>query len=153
MTKYKWKDAYCNFKKIDVQVAAGCLEKLVKKNGSVTAEAVVLEARNKRSPLHECFEWDDKKAAHLHRINQACHLIKYIVIDEEDVPELSAFVHVEIEDEGQYVTLQTAKDDPVLREQILRKALSELLAWKKKYGELKEFMQVTKTIDKIKIKT
>jgi len=43
--------------------------------GRLTPAAVVADAAKRNSPLHDYFEWDDKKAAHAHRIDQARALI------------------------------------------------------------------------------
>ena len=43
--------------------------------GRLTPDAVVADARKKDSPLHCCFEWDVKKAAAAHWIEQARELI------------------------------------------------------------------------------
>jgi hypothetical protein len=50
-------------------------------------EAVVREARNPKHPLHECFDWNDEKAAHEHRLDQARALISSIqvLVEYEDI--------------------------------------------------------------------
>ena len=51
-----------------------------KAQGNLTADAVVAEAANKRSPIHHLFEWDDSKAAHAYRIDQARMLLRGIQV-------------------------------------------------------------------------
>jgi hypothetical protein len=46
--------------------------------GKLTPDAVVERAKLKTSPLHEEFEWDDTKAGHKWRINQARSLIRTV---------------------------------------------------------------------------
>lgn len=48
--------------------------------GRLTAEAVVSDATSKTSPLHRYFEWDDKKAGHQYRLEQARALIRRISV-------------------------------------------------------------------------
>ena len=48
--------------------------------GRLTPDAVVRDAKRKDSPLHSCFEWDVKKAAEAHWIEQARDLITSIRI-------------------------------------------------------------------------
>ena len=48
--------------------------------GRLTPDAVVRDAKRKDSPLHSCFEWDVKKAAAAHWIEQARDLITSIRI-------------------------------------------------------------------------
>lgn len=43
--------------------------------GVLTPSGVVSEAENPESPLHSLFEWDDAKAGHRYRIDQARKLI------------------------------------------------------------------------------
>lgn len=58
-----------------VLVYAKIRELMKKNNGFVTADIVLNEARKKSSILHKEFEWDDSKAAHLYRKQQAYSLI------------------------------------------------------------------------------
>ena len=53
---------------------------------------VVQEARNKKSPLHAEFEWDDAKAGHEYRLAQARRLIRLAVPEVDGRPD--PFVHV-----------------------------------------------------------
>lgn len=46
--------------------------------GRLTPEMVLSDAADTESPLHEYFEWDDTKAAHAHRIDQARTLIRSV---------------------------------------------------------------------------
>ena len=54
------------------------LSELNAKHGHLTAEMVLNDARDPRSPLHDRFEWDDSTAAEAYRIIQARVLIKTI---------------------------------------------------------------------------
>lgn len=57
------------------EVIQKAIEALKDKNGRITPQAVVTAARNKRSPLHSQFEWDDEKAADKQRLDRARELI------------------------------------------------------------------------------
>lgn len=65
--------------------------------------AIVRFARNKKTELHACFEWDDSKAAHEHRLWQARQICRsYItVIDTGSGPSrpMKAFVNL-VDEEG-----------------------------------------------------
>jgi hypothetical protein len=50
------------------------------KDGRLTPEDVVKSAARKTSPLHEYFEWDEKKAAKKYRLMQARQLIRSVTI-------------------------------------------------------------------------
>lgn len=53
----------------------------MRNNGVLTPEAVVADAADKSSPLHSEFEWNDKRAAHQHRLNQARELIRKVTVE------------------------------------------------------------------------
>lgn len=56
----------------------------IERGGRLTPEQVVEQARDPESPGHGFFEWDDDKAAHKHRIEQARELLaKRVVIKSE----------------------------------------------------------------------
>lgn len=62
------------------------LERLRVANGGLLKPAkVVAAARAKHSVLHDCFEWDDKKAGNSYRLSQAQHLIRSFAIRYRDV--------------------------------------------------------------------
>jgi hypothetical protein len=44
--------------------------------GRLTPDAIVADAQDEDSPLHECFEWDDSEAAHKFRLTQARGLLE-----------------------------------------------------------------------------
>ena len=48
--------------------------------GRLTPDAVLEDAANKTSPLHDQFEWDDTKAAQAHRLVQARRLIVSVMV-------------------------------------------------------------------------
>ncbi len=50
-------------------------------SGRLTPEAVVADAGDPESPLHELFEWDDSIAAHQHRLYQARSVIRSVRMD------------------------------------------------------------------------
>lgn len=50
----------------------------LEKAGRLTAESLVDDARNPGSPLHELFEWDNERAAHEYRIEQARGIIRTV---------------------------------------------------------------------------
>lgn len=50
-------------------------------NGTLTPDAVVADARDKSSPLHTHFEWDDSEAAKQWRLEQARSLIRSVRVD------------------------------------------------------------------------
>lgn len=57
------------------------LQELCDRNGArLTPDAVLADASDPESPLHEHFEWDDSKAAAKHRLDQARSLIRSVKV-------------------------------------------------------------------------
>jgi hypothetical protein len=90
------------------------LERLARE-GDLSPERVVEEAESKDSPLHGLFEWDDEKAAHAHRLQQARSLIRSVRIEfrvDEHVLHVPRFVHdPDRDEEGGYVETLSVKND------------------------------------------
>lgn len=102
------------------------------------ASDVVESARPKDSPLHGEFEWNDKKAGHAYRLNQARTLIRAVVlVEKRDDKEIKVPVWVHAgaspeeaserepkSREGAYVQVKDAVASPDL----FARALSALVA-------------------------
>jgi len=71
------------------------LEKLDEQDG-ITPESVVGVASDPNNILHAHFEWDDAKAGHAHRLQQARHLIKRVKITTPAGSTTSKYVSVRI---------------------------------------------------------
>lgn len=130
------------------------VEHLYDVKGFVTPQIVVEDARDKRSPLHELFEWDKDKAAHLWLLKQARDLLTNIKVHIEGSDDVRAFVNVNIKtlrgEKSVYVTLQEALSKEELRAQVLNDAYREVLFWRRKYSTLKELSKIFKAVDDYK---
>lgn len=118
--------------------------------GYVTPSAVVLAARPQGAPLHPAFEWDDRRAAVAHRLDQARYLIRSIVIIEHvDQQPVRAFVSVTIRGEDNpgtlvaYTSFDNAMSDPDMQEQLMAQARADMRAFERKYDQL---VDLTRTI-------
>ena len=152
MTTYRWKPQTSI--KVDAQIAGEELERIrVQHNGRLTQDDVVTEARDKASPLHPAFEWNDKKAAHQWRLEQASYMIRSItvVMDETRVESepVRAFVNVVRDEDRSYTSLAHAMSDEELRRQVIAAAWAELMAWRKRHAELVELTRVFAVIDEV----
>jgi hypothetical protein len=140
--------------KLDAQTAGERVEKIRTANGGdVNAEMIVKDARSKRSPLHDGFEWSNPAAAHKYRLVQARKILHGLVVvsEEEDVEPRRYYAVVTYEGETEdgtpetvsaYTSVDDAFEDPALREQILARAWSDLAAFRKRYKSLKELAHV-----------
>ena len=68
-----------------------------RKGGRLRPPDVVKASTAPDSPLHPAFEWNDAKAAHQHRLDQARRLIRSVIIVRPDEPQVPAFLHVKVE--------------------------------------------------------
>lgn len=150
-TVYEWKNGHAW--KVDAQTAGEHLEVLrQKKDGTLTSEVVLEDARSRRSPLHKCFEWDDAVAAEKYRLDQAGDLLRSIVVTfkSADRTEKStrAFVHVETQHGRGYTSLAHAMSDADLRKQVIQRAWVELQGWRERYREYEELATIFGAMDK-----
>jgi hypothetical protein len=96
---------------------------------AVEAGAVVKRARDRKSAMHDSFEWDDSLAAEEYRLTQAREIMRalVVVIDKEDEPDgvttIRAYEHVDLgegsEPRRAYVPTARALKAPELRAQVI----------------------------------
>lgn len=144
---YKWKDA--RQIKANADEAAQVMNQLAER-GALTAENLVEASKPIDAPLHNDFEWDNDKAASEYRKHQARNIINALVIvpDENVQTKEPVRAYFQIEDGGKrYTQLTAIMESPSQMEMLLRTALNELAAFKKKYGLLRELQDVMKSID------
>jgi len=118
------------FKKAKSRIIQEALEKLVDQNGRLDPEVLVKAARHWSHPLHDCFEWDARKAAHAHRLTQARALIREVKVEvRTTVTQVTAVAYVKdpssLARERGYValhTIPTASDRAreVIRQEMVR---------------------------------
>lgn len=115
-------------------------------SGGITPEAVVEKAKEVTCVIHDMFEWDDRVAAHEHRLQQARSYIRSIVVYTEEHEEIRAFHHVTVNTENEYVPLDRALEAPELWQQILNKALEEARQWSERYSQYKQLSAIHNAI-------
>ena len=77
------------------------LARLQVEYGAITAEVVVEEAKNSRSPLHDAFAWDDTLAASRWRMHQARDMIgaiKVVYDDNGAEKSIREFLNVQLDE-------------------------------------------------------
>jgi len=151
--RYTWRQA-SRFTGLDAQAVGEELERIRQSYGiHVTAEQIVEAASDPMSPLHDAFPWDDAQAANAHRLEVARLLLRsvrvVIITPERKEIVASAFVSTPREkpNSRHYTTTEYAMGDPELRAHVLRQALQELAAFRRKYAELSELAIVFAAID------
>ena len=138
---------------VPAQEAGEYLTALEKERGELTPELVLDESRDEGALLHDCFEWDDDKAAYNYRKYQARQLINNIVVVSvsESMPTapVRAFVSVNkgASSRSSYVSIDIAMSEAHLRAQVLQDAYNELSSFQRKYSSYLELREVFSAIN------
>ena len=120
--------------------AQKCYEEIGEEN--TTPEEVLEKAKDPDSELHKCFEWDDTKAAHQYRLQQARMVMRNLVfVSEKKEEQVSAFYALTFE-KSEYHPTVLIMQKPNEYAALLEKAKGELDSFKKKYHMLKELQKI-----------
>ena len=122
----------------------------------LTPQTLLDASRKKSAPLHDVFEWNDKKAAERYRLHQAGHIIRcLVVVNEEDKKEEIKLFHpviVHTEDsemKREYHSVGVIVENSNWYEEVKKNAFRELAAFQKKYDQLADDAQIRKIFDVI----
>lgn len=107
------------------EAIAARLEKIAGLNGGrITPDAVLLDAKSPKSPLHDQFDWDDSTAAKSWRLSQARELIRSIRVEiTTDTRIVSTVRYVRDPSAGEaqgYVEVAKLRDDKSLAVEALQ---------------------------------
>lgn len=132
------------------------LERIQKKNGGIlTPQIIVEEAKNKKSPIHNYFEWDKDKAHKkflLHQARMLIGTIEVIVNFNGEEKAIRRYLNVTSESLGEettrdYMVIEKVLSDKELKNQILEQAIAEIDYWKEKYKIYKELSPIFASIE------
>lgn len=127
-------------------------QKILDRDGSVTTSAYLKAATPKSSPIHDDFEWDDKKAGHAYRLNQAMHYIKRIKVITPGGEEQSV-VNVRpvygSKGEGEYLPIGQVVENPVLYARALDELLKHKAGIERIISEMAELAEGDEQLEKI----
>ena len=145
-TMYKWKSNVEQFyKNVDAQKVGEEIQ-IIGNSGEINAKSVVKYAReNQSSELHKIIEWDDTKAAEKYREFQARRILTSVTIvrpeqkADEELPEIRAFYN---EKGSRYMPVTTIVRNEDSYKNLLKQAMIELQAFKKKYSMLVELKEI-----------
>ena len=150
---YKWRFFQYS---VDANTVGETIHRIEKEHGECTAKLLLDEARGKKSPIHQLFEWDDTIAAERYRLRQATDIITAIavVMDEgkEEPQMIRAFANVGAKNDGSFISMHKALSSEESRRIVLSHALDELKAFKAKYANLKEFVKIFAEISELEKK-
>lgn len=117
----------------------------------VTPENVLNKARNKKTELHKCFEWDNSIAGEKYRLIQARQIIQHFVIampeEKEDAPKIRSYqISTTV---NKYEPTRMFLQKPDEYSALLERAKNELEAFKQRYKMLTELEEVFAAIDEL----
>ena len=160
--KVRWKrSSRAVSQRPDAEVAYQEIERITKEHGGkATAEAVLEDSKRKNSPLHQCFDWDNKSASNKWRLHQARELmnsIEVVILQDDprgtsEAASAPAFVSIERgePDGAGYRPITIVMDDADLRDRLIQQAWRDLQSWVRRYEHLNEFAQIHSAIRNLK---
>lgn len=111
-----------------------------------TAEDLLREASDPKSPAHKHFNWDNESAAHEHRLAQARYYWRSfeIVIEGSDRKAHATRQFVVVTDDGkdEFKDIRAVQADEDLAAQVLARAKRELGWWYAKYVHLSNVLEL-----------
>ena len=133
------------------------LEYISDQNNGVLRPIDVIEyAKDENTALHNCFEWDDSKAAHEHRLWQARQVIRvHVTVLPGSNDPVRAYVSLKTDryaSGGGYRTISAVLQDKNMRDQMLREALEEFSVYEDKYNRLSELKPIFNAAKKVRQK-
>lgn len=125
----------------EAQKIGPAIQGIESRDGKVTPESVVEDARSETSPLHRYFEWNDTKAAKKYRLSQARLIINHLqirVVFGGEPVETKAFHSVKVEGVRRYQSHSSINEDLDLQGQVVSRAAEELASWLLRYRRYQE---------------
>lgn len=106
---------------------------------SATTAQILDKARDEKTELHKCFDWNDAEAAEKWRLQQARHIVCNLVIKEtSDAPKPEVRVFFKTENDSGYKPTVLIMQDKDEYQKLLARALAELNSFRVKYKTLTE---------------
>lgn len=131
--------------------AQKCFDEVQTLGEEYTPHEVLDLARDPKTELHKCFDWDDSSAAEKWRIQQARFVCNsFTVVIETTEGEVKTYRLVQHDhDEKVYrpVTFTVRNEDQYAS--LLRKAKAELTAFKNRYQSIVELENVIEEINRV----
>ena len=140
------------------------LEKIRKSCGGILKpEAIVDAAREKSSPLHCYFEWDDTAAAKAHRLWQARMLIVTVTVEfpaeRNEIITLQRYISLKSDQRngGGYRAIVEVLQNDKRRQEFIEDLRSDIRIFTQKYRMIREAREIIlvmhKTDKKLRVKS
>ena len=131
-----------------------------KNSGELDIDFAVEASRDKKSPLHNELEWDDKKAGHEYRKNQIRYYVRSIEVVRDDIIHpVRAYESIQVErivepdDKNRqkhrsvFRSTEEILSDEDGRAQLLTRAIRDAVSFKRRYAALSELSKIITVID------
>ena len=115
----------------------------------ITPKNVVDLARNKNSKLHDDFEWDNEIAGEKYRLSQAREMIQLLAFEPIKETHEPTRVYQISTEKAVYKPVEMILKNEDEYQNLLKRALAELQAFKKRYSTLIELEEVFKAIEEL----
>ena len=125
------------------------VEKAQTPTGTIKAARIVALAKNPKTPVHRMFEWNNAKAGHAYRCEQARAFIRALVVVTENGESNEMPVALSLGTGHDYVETSVMLGDVDLRAHMVARALSEAQSFMRRYEHLKELSAIFKAIRKV----
>lgn len=150
--KYKIPELYKS-SKVSAQTVGEVFERLEERDGLLTKESVLEEARPEDSELHPIFEWNDTVAAEKYRLTQSAQLIRSLVVISEETKPSPVVAYVNVSPgrkRSSFININAAMEKAESRQTVLNNALAELTEIQNKYNSLQELAELFRELEKVK---
>lgn len=147
--KYSWSGPE---RAVSAEKVAHHLARIEQQYGEVTRENFLESARSETSEMHKLFEWDDTKAAHQYRLNQASVIIASIrvTVVEKEPEQVKVRLYVQDKETSSgYVNIKRAFTEDDKRKRIIEEAKRDVEWFKNKYQGFVLFAKILKKFDGI----
>lgn len=128
----------------------------ISKTKKLTAENILDEAKKKKSPLHDFFDWDDSEAAGKWRLHQARLLINVVIEynPDRDSNTVYSFEIIKTNGDKEYKHIDDILTNSDWQKQVVKRAITGLSYWNAKYQKynFKELKGIKKEIIKLEEK-
>lgn len=118
-------------------------------NDKITPQEMIERARNEQSELHKCFEWNDTIAAEKYRLQQARIVLSMLVFKPKAEEEQPVRIFSLTTEKSVYQPTKQFLVQADEYQDLLKRALAELEAFKRKYRTINELEGLFEAIDAI----
>lgn len=123
--------------------------------GRGTSAELIKEARDPKSGIHDCFEWDNNVAGEKFRLWQACNYWGAIRIElrqpDGNAVKVPAFIPIVVAGEQAYRPVTEVAENPDWRAQMIVQAKRELESWQRRYEMLTAVARMRGVFEAIRV--